>query len=123
MFLTPDELASHEHQHKGQKMKATIQRQGDVLLVPIEYLPSNATAVKCDGPVVLAFGEVTGHCHQIKDSAKVRMWSAGAERFLQVMEAAVVSHEEHAPLNLAPGVYRLPAQVEYSPAELRRVAD
>ena len=104
-------------------MKATIQRQGDVLLVPIGCLPSNATAVKCDGPVVLAFGEVTGHCHQIKDSAKVRMWSAGAERFLQVMEAAVVSHEEHAPLNLAPGVYRLPAQVEYSPAELRRVAD
>jgi hypothetical protein len=51
------------------------------------------------------------------------MWSAGAERFLQVMEVVALTHEEHATVTIQPGVYRLPQQVEYAPAELRRVAD
>lgn len=100
----------------------TIQRQGDVLLVPAQ-MPADAVAVETKGDVILAFGEVTGHAHRIRESSKVRMWSAGAERFLQVMEQTALTHEEHAPVTLMPGVYRLPQQVEYAPAALRRVAD
>lgn len=98
------------------------QRQGDVLLVPAE-LPQGAVQAESKGDVILAYGEVTGHAHRIKESTKVRMWAAGAERFLQVMEAAALTHEEHATVTIPPGVYKLPMQVEYSPAELQRVAD
>ena len=100
----------------------TQQRQGDVLMVPAE-LPAGAVQVKTQGDVILAYGEVTGHAHRIKESAKVRMWSAGAERFLQVMKTVALTHEEHTTVNIPPGVYKLPAQVEYTPQELKRVAD
>lgn len=100
----------------------TQQRQGDVLLVPAA-LPDDAQAVETKGDAILAYGEVTGHAHRIKESAKVRVWSAGAERFLQVMETTALTHEEHAPIALLPGVYKLPQQVEYAPRELQRVAD
>ena len=99
-------------------------RQGDVLLVAIKNLPTNAvekTAPADD--VILAFGEVTGHAHRIKEREKVRVWDAGAERFLQVVERVALTHEEHATVWLDPGIYHLPAQVEYTPAELRRVQD
>ena len=100
----------------------TQQRQGDVLLVPAT-LPKGAKPVESKGDVVLAYGEVTGHAHRIKESTKVRMWSAGAERFLQVMDAVALIHEEHATVTIPPGIYKLPQQVEYTPAELQRVAD
>ena len=100
----------------------TQYRQGDVLLVSAK-LPQNAKAADKPGDVILAFGEVTGHAHRIKERDKVRMWDAGAERFLQVLESTMLTHEEHASIMLHPGVYRLPQQVEYAPAELRRVAD
>ena len=97
-------------------------RQGDVLMVQTK-LPAGAKAADKPGDVILAYGEVTGHAHRIKERDKVRMWDAGAERFLQVLEDTALTHEEHAPVMLHPGVYRLPQQVEYTPAEIRRVAD
>jgi len=100
-----------------------IIRQGDVLLVRVKDLPKNATGRLKDGDVILAYGEVTGHAHRIKEFDKVRMWDAGAERFLQVMETVGLSHEEHTAIEIPPGLYKLPSQVEYTPAELRRVAD
>ena len=99
-----------------------MQRQGDVLMVPAQ-LPDGAKQIETSGDVILAYGEVTGHAHRIRESGKVRMWSAGAERFLQVMEAVALTHEEHTALTIPPGVYKLPQQVEYTPAELKRVAD
>lgn len=45
------------------------------------------------------------------------------ERFLEVKEAVTLRHEEHAAHTLPPGIYKLPTQVEYTPAELLRVAD
>jgi hypothetical protein len=91
-------------------------------MVPAQ-LPDGAKQIETNGDVILAYGEVTGHAHRIKESTKVRMWSAGAERFLQVMEAVALTHEEHTALTIPPGVYKLPQQVEYTPAELKRVAD
>lgn len=45
------------------------------------------------------------------------------ERFLEVTEPVTLRHEEHDPHVIEPGIYRLPQQMEYSPAELQRVAD
>lgn len=122
-------------------------RQGDVQLQPVASLPAGCTEVPCDpdGALVLAYGETTGHRHAVYDhhvtdrpgaadeiaeaavaraQAKARLWRAGnGERFLEVRETVTLRHEEHTAHTLLPGIYKLPVQVEYTPAELRRVQD
>ena len=103
-------------------------RQGDVLLVQVEEIPSDAKPCKVDGDVILAYGEVTGHAHRleagtVKPLAKGGVWEPTAERFIQALEGAVLKHEEHAPIAIPPGKYRVIQQREYSPEEIRNVAD
>ena len=102
-------------------------RQGDVLLLRVTAIPKDAKDETPAADVILALGEVTGHAHRIvqtKKAPKVRLWSAGAERFIQVMEATALVHEEHAPIALEGGaIYRQIHQVEERGEEVRRVAD
>jgi hypothetical protein len=123
-------------------------RQGDVLLQQVAALPANCTEIAADGDrIVLAYGEVTGHAHAIYDHVKQAPIGSGAAdeiaeaaiarakskarlfktadgaRYLQVTETVTLRHEEHTAHTLPPGIYQLPTQVEYTPAELRRVAD
>ncbi|PXW23374.1 hypothetical protein [Paraburkholderia caballeronis] len=107
-------------------------RQGDVLIERVDALPdAPLTEVLADGRVVLAYGEVTGHAHAIYPEAGVlpaKLWDADAERFLQVMERTSIRHEEHGAIPLEPGIYRVSkfgagTQREYSPEEIRSVAD
>jgi hypothetical protein len=108
-------------------MKQQIYRQGDVLLMRVDALPGNAKDVTPGERIVLAYGEVTGHAHAIEEapgSARpARLWDAGAERFLQVLEKTALRHEEHAPVELPVGVYKVVQQREYHPEEIRNVAD
>ena len=106
--------------------KPHITRQGDVLLIAVASLPNNAVESTPEGDVILAYGEVTGHAHRIAqtiDAPKVRVWSAGAERFLQVIGAASLTHEEHAAVVLDRPLYRQIHQVEERGEGVRRVAD
>jgi hypothetical protein len=107
---------------------AEVFRQGDVLLVRIDDIPTDATTCKVNGDVILAYGEVTGHAHRIAPDkampfAKGGVWSPTAERFIQALEGAELTHEEHATIALPPGNYRVIQQREYSPEEIRNVAD
>lgn len=104
-----------------------IYRQGDVLIRQVADLPAPAKDVTPNDRIVLAYGEVTGHAHAIAPG-EAREFSmadaAGAvRRFLSVVKSAVVRHEEHAPIPLPPGVYEIVQQREYSPEEIRNVAD
>ena len=110
------------------KQPLHIFRQGDVLLVRIGDLPADAAPCTVPGDVVLAYGEVTGHAHRldpttVKPFAKGGSWSPTAERFIQAMEGAQLTHEEHATIALPPGNYRVVQQREYHPEELRNVSD
>ena len=104
-------------------------RQGDVCLIRIEKLPAGCTEVLPDGDrVVRASGERTGHSHAVygvtAEQPKVRLWSAGAERFLQVLTRCDLQHEEHSTAVLEPGIYQLPGQYEFSEEHApRQVAD
>lgn len=124
-------------------------RQGDVQIQQVTALPAGCTEVPAEGNrIVLAHGEVTGHAHAIYDhkpaqrqaapgaadeiaqaaiaraQAKARLLVApNGERFLEVRETVTLRHEEHTAHTLPPGIYHLPTQVEYTPAELRRVED
>jgi hypothetical protein len=100
-----------------------ILRQGDVLLVKSEYIPETAQDTT-KGDIILAHGETTGHAHRIRQpEKKARIWDAGAERFLQVLEVVALTHEEHSSITINPGIYRVAIQTEYTPQELRRVQD
>lgn len=104
-----------------------IARQGDVLIERIAALPSALKKIpRENGRVVLAHGEVTGHAHAIADEHADLFQSeqeAGVT-FLEVRDAvAALTHDEHSTIQLAPGKYRVVRQREYTPTEIRSVAD
>ena len=110
---------------------AKMYRQGDVLLVKVKQVPQYAKDVTPGDRIVLAYGEVTGHAHAVypeviekqKPELKAKLWDAGAERFLQVIEKTALRHEEHTPIELGKGVYRVVRQREFDPERDRWVAD
>lgn len=93
-------------------------RQGDVLLVRVDVDLKGARHVPRDGGrVVLAYGEVTGHAHAIREQHAV-LRTLGGHRYLQAPVAFTVEHEEHAPISLDAGTYEVVIQREYVPAEI-----
>jgi|SRR5690348_6294733 len=98
-------------------------RQGDVLIERIEKLPDNLK--KQSGRIILAHGEATGHHHAIEDRDAADWWKTADQsgQFVEVKEKVQVTHQEHAPIELPPGTYRVTRQREYSPEAIRNVAD
>lgn len=93
-------------------------RQGDVLLIRVEAAPAGETRpVPREGErIVLAHGELTGHAHAIADADAELRADAARRRWLRVGAAgATLRHEEHAPIALPPGTYRVVQQREYAP--------
>lgn len=93
-------------------------RQGDVFIIPC-VIPKDVREVKTER-LVLAEGEATGHAHVAVGD--VRMFEKDGTLYLDVEDAEVV-HEEHGTVVLGPGTYRVQQQREYSPEEIRNVAD
>lgn len=132
---------------KKQTTRLLQLRQGDVQIQQVAKLPEGCVEIKPEGRrIVLAHGEVTGHAHAIYDhlvkptnpgaadeiaeaaiaraKTKARLLRApNGERYLEVTETVTLKHEEHTAHEIPPGIYQLPTQVEYTPAELRRVED
>lgn len=107
-----------------------IFRQGDVLLIALgatEQLPADAKLVPREhGGVVLAHGEVTGHAHQMRARTGVHLLQPKGkpERYLKVVGGTkALTHEEHKTIEVPAGDYRVLIQTEYTPTELRQVAD
>jgi len=92
-------------------------------LVQVRSIPAEAKPLTIKDRIVLAFGEVTGHAHQIVDKAKARLLDFKAERFLQVLERTALKHEEHSAIFLEKGNYQQAFQVEEKRKEIQRVAD
>ena len=105
-------------------------RQGDVLVVKLSDDPATMDmegAKPIDregGRIVLAHGEVTGHAHAISVKPATFWEMPSGDRILKVHSTgAVLRHEEHAPIKLGKGAYRVIRQREYTPEEIRYVAD
>ena len=89
-------------------------RQGDVLLVRVDAIPAGTTEEPTELPMIVKYGEATGHAHAFH-SAAVKLYSSETgDRFLHILEPAQLQHEEHAAIDVPPGIYRLPDQVEWS---------
>lgn len=121
-------------------MPPIMRRQGDVLLVELDELPSQLVPVRTDygrrekGRVVLARGDATGHAHVLEGEAELLMlerdhWQATRpleemeERFLRVQAESSLFHEEHSTVAVPSGNYRVVRQREYAPRVRRFVAD
>jgi hypothetical protein len=95
--------------------------QGDILIERVVDLPLSGIIVRCeeDRPLVIAEGEATGHRHSLlgpvtmyRDDTLAQDIPAGLYvAHVQVASAAAsLEHEEHAPITLPQGTYRIRQQ-------------
>lgn len=86
-------------------------QQGDILLCPISKIPTGCKAIKDKRGVVLAEGEISGHYHAIEKTNGVQLMEAPDRiRYLVVggaRKSASLTHQEHKPVSIPPGTYRL----------------
>jgi hypothetical protein len=104
-------------------------RQGDVLVMPMprEELPAGLVRAPRDrrNRMVLALGEATGHAHVVTGERVALLCPPDdPERLFLVIEGyGRLGHEEHGPIALSAGAYRVVRQREYFPGAIRPVAD
>jgi hypothetical protein len=100
---------------------AALYRHGDVLVAQVWGIPRGAAKRP---HLVLAEGEVTGHSHRIAEPGAAELYQKGRDVYLRVLaDAATLIHQEHGPVSLPRGDYRVWRQREYSPSEIRVVRD
>jgi hypothetical protein len=98
-----------------------LYRHGDIMIATIDELPSG---VHMREDVILARGESTGHMHRIEVPATAELWEVQGQLYLKVVAtSARLVHEEHKPIELPQGMYRVWPQREYSPKKIRPVYD
>ena len=88
-------------------------QQGNVIFEPLSAMPAAAQPVP-RGPrgIVLAEGEATGHAHVVLDE-EARAFRDESDLLLSLSREATVTHEEHGPITLPPGIYRVRRVREY----------
>ena len=84
-----------------------MQRQGDLLIIPTDQLPRDLTALTTR---VVLQGE---HSHRLDGGTLLR--TTEGELFVRVADQVQLVHEEHGPLALAPGTYKVQQQRRYRP--------
>ncbi len=103
-------------------MKQELYRQGDVLIRKIDSLPKQMAVKRASGHILE--GEATGHIHRLEEVTQAEVLEIENGLYLRVgAEGVRIIHEEHAPISLSPGNYEVVRQREYSPEEIRNVAD
>ena len=115
---------------------ATGYRQGDVYIESVEALPVGCAALAPTERAgrfvhVLAEGEATGHAHWVGAGDGVAMLRSDPAfidpltiGYLAVRSLARVMHDEHAPISLPAGNYRVIQQRRFAPAgQWRRATD
>ncbi len=96
--------------------KIKLYRQGDVNLLPVNNIDlSSAEQVKSNikNTTVLAYGEVTGHFHGIP-SSHAKQFRLNDKEYVQVLKPTKLRHQEHAPIQLNPGIYEKRIAREYT---------
>lgn len=96
-------------------------RHGDIMIEHTGAIPADARRLQ---HTTLAYGEVTGHSHRVEAPEKAVLWQhPNGDCYLHILETTRVIHEEHHPITLAPGIYRVWHQREYTPQRIVRVID
>ena len=96
-------------------------QQGDVLIVSAA-IPK--AAKRKDGRAIVAYGEVTGHCHEVIGDG-VEVYEEHGTLYVSAPKGGTIQHEEHKPIALLPGDYQIGIVKEYDhfAEEARSVRD
>lgn len=107
---------------RGHQMCLPNFQQGDVLLRGITEIPT--TAQPKPGRAVVAYGEVTGHCHEVIGEGVV-VFDDNGTLYVSVPHGGRIQHEEHHAIELPPGQYEIGIVREYDhfAEEARQVMD
>lgn len=97
---------------KTMKTNNKSYQQGDVLLSPICLAPQGCKQIKDKRGVVLAEGGHTGHYHAFEDDdgGVALLEAPDRSRYLVISggrKAATLTHQEHKPIAVPPGTYRI----------------
>ena len=96
-------------------------RHGDVLISKIDKLPPYLR--KRHGNVLVT-GEVTGHSHQLMEMGNFNLFEDDQFIYIDIFkEKATLIHEEHKPIELQKGQYKVWVQREYTPKEIVKIRD
>ncbi len=94
-----------------------IYRHGDVLLQQIETIEPHAREREKTEDAkkgIVQRGQSTGHRHVIDlTEPGVEIFETWREKFIAAERAFTISHEEHKPLTLPPGYYRVKIAREF----------
>ena len=88
--------------------RQVLYRQGDVLLKKVNSIPKG---LKKEDKCILAYGEVTGHKHQILSNGT--LMKKGEKTYLRMDDDDILKHEEHAALTIPKGEYEVVIQREF----------
>lgn len=92
--------------------------QGDLLFIfTTEALPRGEMVAPEQRRVILAYGEVTGHHHSVPATAVRSAVRAEGITSLTLDELTAVEHQEHAPITLTPGTWKVVRQREATDAD------
>jgi hypothetical protein len=103
--------------------------QGDVYIERIDTLPAGTVAVAPENGKLIVTHSETGHHHVMNADAVTmhRLPNSIMDCFLVVEKPAALEHlrphDTHETIGLAPGVYKVRRQREYTPEGFRRVED
>ena len=103
-------------------------QQGDVLLKRVSELPAKLTPLKTK---ILQSGETTGHKHQFQPRDKVKLFAEpdtvmpgmrihthDGVTYIEVETESLLTHEEHKPISIAPGIYQIDLVREFNYDEI-----
>lgn len=101
---------------------------GDVCIFSEDKKPPGFDAMVDVKDACLAYGEATGHAHKIfgnPEDFTIKEDPKTKERHLLVVRDVVLKHQEHKPVVIPPGQYRIGIQREYDPysKHIRQVVD
>ena len=102
---------------------------GDVIVTRVKQVPDSFEKMDTEPMNALAYGELTGHLHQLQgvqgQDFDLRIEPTTKERHLRIVKPTALKHQEHGPIILLPGDYKVGIQREYDPFEKisRQVVD
>ena len=82
--------------------------QGDIVFAPFEG-EIVGKQEKHSGSYIVGYGEATGHHHMVKvaDPTDLEIVKVAGGFIMRLKSEGVVEHQEHKPIRLAPGTYRI----------------
>jgi len=102
-------------------MKPKAIRQGDVVILLNTGIPKNA---KKKDTKIIAYGEATGHKHQLKGN-NGEIYEKDGTLFLKVKDKEILIHEQHPELETPEGKHEImiPQEFDYLEMIERQVVD